>query len=57
MEPDKKMVKDAIDYFFSTGMIDNLTGDKKLYVKVLCDAAAWSILYQDLQWEEEDEKV
>tara|TARA_Y100001973_G_C5156608_1_gene311096 strand:+ start:1050 stop:1211 length:162 start_codon:yes stop_codon:yes gene_type:complete len=53
MEPDKKMVKEAIDYFFHEGMIDNLTGDKYLYVKVLCDTAAWCMFYQDLRWEDE----
>lgn len=52
MKPDDKIIKDAVEYFFHEGMIDNLSGDTKFYVKHLCDASAWHILHQDLKWEE-----
>ncbi len=50
-DPKKQDVKEAVDYFFHKGFIEELTTDKKHYVKILLNAVAWDRLHQDLNWE------
>ena len=52
-EPTNKECKEAVDYFFHEGWIHELTGDKLRYTKILLNATAWSVLFEDLIWEEE----
>ena len=52
--PKKKDVKKAVDYFFHEGFIEELTTDKKHYVKILLNAVAWDRLYEDLDWGDYD---
>tara|TARA_R100001082_G_scaffold31512_1_gene16068 strand:- start:111 stop:278 length:168 start_codon:yes stop_codon:yes gene_type:complete len=48
--PKKQDVEKAVDYFFHEGFIEELTTDKKHYVKILLNAVAWDRLHADLDW-------
>jgi len=48
--PKKQECKEAVDYFFHENFIEELTKDKRHYVKILLNAVAWDRLYEDLDW-------
>ena len=52
--PKKQDVKEAVDYFFHERFIEELTTDKKHYVKILLNAVARDRLYEDLDWGDYD---
>tara|TARA_R100000458_G_C8277269_1_gene252773 strand:- start:4271 stop:4441 length:171 start_codon:yes stop_codon:yes gene_type:complete len=50
--PSKKECEQAIDYFFTEGMIDNLNSDPRKYIKILLHKVAF-IYNIDLIWNDD----